>query len=235
MSMTDIKAIAFDVGHTLIYYNNFLNWQALYSPAIMEVMKACNLDYAKELDEDAQKILTKYNTRVNYREYEVSSDTVFTEILDAWRVNVDKLQAAKHAFYSYFQRGAFCYDDTEHVLQTLKSRGIKTGILTDVAYGMDNEYTLRDLAPIMQYIDVCFTSNDIGYRKPNKEGYLHLQKSFNVPVNQIAFIGDEEKDIIGANNAGMISVLINRDDAIKNYSQNYTVNSLSGILKLIEY
>ena len=230
----DIKAVVFDVGHTLIYYNHQLSWQTLYPPAIKQVMKACNVDYTKEADENAQKILTKYNTRVNFREYEVSSDIIFSEILNTWRINIDNLENAKQAFYGYFQQGAVCYDDTEYTLQSLKRREIKIGVLTDVAYGMDNKYALKDLIPIQKYIDICLTSTDVRYRKPNKTGYLMLQKYFDVPFEQIVFVGDEEKDIVGANNAGMISVLINRTDTDKNYLQNYTINTLSEILELIE-
>lgn len=228
----DIKAIAFDVGHTLIYYNHQLNWQTLYPMAIAQVMKSCNFSYVKEADENAQKILTKYNTRINFREYEVSSDVIFSEILNIWEIGIDKLEIAKQAFYGYFQQGAVCYDDSEYVLQSFKNRGIKIGVLTDVAYGMDNKYALVDLIAIQKYIDICLTSTDVGYRKPNKAGYLVLQKSFDVPFKQIAFVGDEEKDIIGANNTGIISILINRDNEAKNYSQNYTVNSLTELLEL---
>ena len=228
----EIHAIAFDVGETLVYYNNFLNWQALYPPAIKQVMLACDMDYDKTADEIAQKILTKYNTRVNYREYEVSSDTIFSEILNQWKIKMDKLQVVKEAFYAYFQTGVKYYDDTEFVLKSLKNREIQIGILTDVAYGMDNDYALRDLTSIEKYIDICFTSNDVGYRKPNTKGYLLLREFFNVPNTQIAFVGNEEKDIIGANNAGFISVLINRNKDEKDWGQKYTINQLSELLKI---
>ena len=230
----DIKAVIFDVGETLIYYNNFLDWQSLYPPAIKQVMTACDIDYDINADEVAQKILKKYNTRINYREHEVSSDIIFMEILNSWHIGTEKLQAAKQAFYAYFQRDAKYYDDTVYVLQSLKNCGIKTGILTDVAYGMDNEYALSDLESIKVYIDICLTSNDVGYRKPNTKGYLTLQKFFNVPSNQIAFIGNEEKDIVGAVNAGFISILIDRDKSEKNWGQKFTINTLSEVLNIFE-
>ena len=229
----DIKAIIFDVGNTLISYDAPLNWQALYSPALTQTMAACNLAYTEEADAHAQTILTKYNTRVNPREYEVSSDTIFSEILTCWNVDIKNLTAAKQAFYGYFRRSSKCYDDTEAMLQSLKNRDIKIGALTDIAYGMDNEYALDDLAVIEKYIDICLTSNDVGYRKPNIKGFLMLQQSFDVPSSQIAVVGDEKKDIIGAKNSGMISVLINRGDCIKDFSQDYTISSLAQILDLI--
>ena len=230
----DIKAVAFDVGETLVYYNNSLNWQDLYPSAIKQIMAVCNMDYDINADKIARKILEKYNTRVNFREYEVSSDIIFSEILDGWQMSMDKLEVSKQAFYSYFQKGAKCYDDAELVLQSLKNIGIKVGILTDVAYGMDNKYALSDISSIQEHIDICLTSNDVRYRKPHTKGYLILQEYFNVANNQIAFVGNEEKDIIGANNAGFISVLIKRDDTEKNWGQKFTVFNLSEILDIVK-
>ena len=228
----EIKAVVFDIGQTLIHYNNPLNWKALYKPAIEQVMEACGIKYSKEADKNAQIILTKYNTRVNQRDYEVSSNTIFSEILQSWGVNTDNLYDAKQAFYAYFQNEATCFDDTEFVLQSLKSRGKKIGALTDVAYGMDNEFALRDLFQIQGYIDICLTSNDVGFRKPNCKGFLLLQEYFNLPSNQIMFVGDEEKDITGANNVGFISVLINRTKDVCNWKQKFTINKLSTLLEI---
>jgi len=230
---TIIKAVAFDVGQTLINYSKLLNWQSLYSPAIKQVMAACNLGYTIQADTNAQQILTKYNTRINFREYEVASDKIFTEILNSWRADINNLHVAKQAFYSYFRADVSCYEDTESVLQSLKNRNIKIGVLTDVAYGMDNEYALQDLALIQKYFDVCLTSNDVGFRKPNEKGFLLLQKAFNFNNNQIAFVGDEEKDIVEANNAGFISILINRSSDVKNWGQKHTVGTLSDVLSLL--
>jgi len=230
-----IKAVAFDVGQTLIHYKNPLNWQALYSPALKQVMDACNFAHSLEADAEAQAILTKYNTRVNYREYEVASDTIFSEILHSWCVDASKLSIAKEAFYSYFRADATCFEDTEFVLQELKKRSIKIGALTDVAYGMDNEYALEDIAPIRHYFNVCLTSNDVGFRKPNAKGFRLLQDAFNLAADEIAFVGDEEKDIVGANNVGFLSILVNRDASgdNKNWGQKHTVCTLSDILAII--
>ncbi|MCL2198931.1 MAG: HAD family hydrolase [Defluviitaleaceae bacterium] len=229
--MPDVQAVIFDVGQTLIHYKNPLNWQGLYSGAIRGVMADCGMEYSAAADEGAQGILTKYNTRVNFREHEVSSDTIFSEVLEGWGVELGKLSAAKRAFYGYFQADAECFEDTEMVLRVLKERGVKVGALTDVAYGMDNEYALRDLLPIEKYIDICLTSTDVGFRKPNTAGYLQMQQAFDIPSRQIAFVGDEEKDVQGANSAGMISVLVNRGEEEKNFGQKYTIKSLSQILR----
>lgn len=42
-------------------------------------------------------------------------------------------------------------------------------------------------------------------------------------ISDIVFVGDEEKDMVCARNAGAYAVLINRDDVIKNYGQDRTI------------
>jgi len=229
----NIKAVTFDVGETLVFYNNPLNWQALYSPALERVMAVCGTEHLVEADEYARQVLTKYNTRVNSREYEVSSNTIFSEILGAWGTSYDKLEASKQAFFEYFQREAKCYDDAQQTLIALKNCGMKIGVLTDVPYGMDNECALADLAMIEEYIDVCLTSNDIGYRKPNIAGFRALEKALDVPSKQIIYVGNEQKDIVGANAAGFISVLIEHGDESEDWGQRFTVRSLSEIWRIL--
>lgn len=79
-----------------------------------------------------------------------------------------------------------------------------------MAYGMDNAFSLEDIAVLSDFIDIAITSVDVGYRKPNSAGYLKLLDSLGVYSDEMIFVGDEEKDIIGAKKAGIVSVLINR-------------------------
>ncbi len=119
-------------------------------------------------------------------------------------------------------------------MEKLKQNGIKIGILTDVAYGMDNEFSLEDIAVLADFIDVSITSVDVGYRKPNSAGYLKLLDSLKVTPYEMLFIGDEEKDINGAKKLGMISALINRSKETKDFGQDYTLDSLSGIFSVLD-
>lgn len=227
-----IKAIGFDVGHTLVQYKNPLNWKSLYRPALANVLDKCQFDISEEKVSLGISILLKYNTRENYREHEVSSDTIFKELFDAWNEDYRHLTTAKEAFYSFFQADADCYDDALVTLQKLHKANIKIGVLTDVAYGMDNVFSLKDIEPIQGYIDVCLTSVDVGFRKPNKEGYSRLLQAFNVTPTEMLFVGDEEKDIIGANNMGIGSVLINRKHDVIQWGQRYIISSLTELVSL---
>ena len=58
-------------------------------------------------------------------------------------------------------------------------------------------------------------------------------QALQVQAGDCLFVGDEPVDVIGANKAGMVSVLINRSGEKRDYGQKYTVNSLTEILELV--
>ncbi len=229
----EIKAIGFDVGHTLIKYKNPLNWQGLYRSGLEHAAAAADITLSEDMLIAATDVLLKYNTRVNYREWETTSDCIFNEILKSWGIQTD-LYALKSGFYSFFKADTEPYPETIDTMEKLKQHGIKIGILTDVAYGMDNEISLEDISVLSDYIDIAITSVDVGYRKPNSAGYVKLLESLEISPNDMIFIGDEEKDIVGAQKLGIASALINRSKEIKDFGQDYTLESLSDILSILD-
>ncbi|MDE7170783.1 MAG: HAD family hydrolase [Oscillospiraceae bacterium] len=228
-----IKAIGFDVGHTLIKYNNPLNWQGLYRPGLEHAAAAANITLSEDMILAATDVLLKYNTRINNREWETTSDRIFQEILERWGLQAD-LYAVKSGFYSFFRADAVPYPETIDTMEKLKRHGIKIGILTDVAYGMDNIFSLADISALSDFIDIAITSVDVGYRKPNPAGYWKLLDALEVSPSEMIFIGDEEKDIIGAKKLGIASALINRGSETKDFGQDYALESLNGIFSLLE-
>ena len=227
------KAIVFDIGRTLIGYNKPLNWSSLYRPALEHISNECNYHLTEYQYQAAIEVLTKYNTRVNPREYEVSSSEIFTEITSAIVAPLNDLEKVKHLYYSYFRRDSSVYPEVEFTLKELKKRGIILGTLSDVAYGMDNQYVLDDISTLKQYIDYPYTSNDVGYRKPNIAGIKLLADKMNVTISEIIFVGDEEKDMICSNNAGAYSVLINRDEQRKAFGQQKEIKALDELLRIV--
>ena len=110
---------------------------------------------------------------------------------------------------------------------------MKLGVLTDVAYGMDNVFSLRDIANIKKFFDVVLTSVDVGYRKPNPAGFTALLRAFDASPPQMIYVGDEKKDIAGANALGIVSVLIDRKGASPDFGQKYTIQSLMELEEIV--
>ncbi len=145
-----------------------------------------------------------------------------------------ELYTLKKGCYSFFKADAEPFPEAVEVMEKLKRHGIKTGVLTDVAYGMDNEFSLEDISALSDLIDVVFTSVDVGYRKPNSAGFLKLLDSFKVSPHEMIFVGDEEKDIVGAKKLGIVSALINRREEPKDFGQDYTFHSLNEIFSALD-
>ncbi|MCR4768296.1 MAG: HAD hydrolase-like protein [Saccharofermentans sp.] len=99
-----MKAIVFDIGQTLTYYPIPLNWSKLYRPAFGSVAENLGIHFTEEEYTHFGEVLTKYNTRINPREKEYSSDTIFTEMLENTSVDTSLMQDIKREFYSFFSK-----------------------------------------------------------------------------------------------------------------------------------
>lgn len=227
------KAVIFDIGQTLIEYNKPLNWSQLYRPAFETIAEKMKYHFSEQQYQYAINVLTKYNTRVNPRDYEVSSTQIFTEIINGMHLPLENMEQMKFHFYSFFRQEVSVFPEVEETLKEFCDKGILLGTLSDVAYGMDNAYALEDIAALRKYIAYPLTSNDVGYRKPSIEGLKILADKMQVSSSEMVFVGDEEKDMICANNAGVYSVLINRDGAVKQYGQKKEIHSFRELRNIV--
>jgi putative hydrolase of the HAD superfamily len=167
---------------------------------------------------------------------EISAETIFGSILEAW--GLDPAQhsgAAIEAFFSFFQQRLSAYPETVSVLQTLRTHHIPTGILTDVAYGMPRAFVERDIAGagITGLFDVLLSSVEVGVRKPEPTGYHELAKRLGVASDEMFYVGNEAKDIIGAKQAGACSVFLDRNHTGADHGQDFTAATLTDLYEIL--
>jgi putative hydrolase of the HAD superfamily len=231
-----MNGIGFDLGNTLIDYKDIpLSWQSLYRNALRDMAANCRYLASEEAIATGEAILAKYNTRLNPRTVEVSSRCILGAILAAWGLDItERLETAAEAFFSFFQRHAVPYADMVSTLAYLKGKGFRIGVLTDVPYGMDRRFVERDLllCGVRDYIDVLLTSADVGYRKPDCHGYLELARRLGVAPHAMAYVGDEPKDVQGANGVGMISVFIDRSGCYRTFGETHRITALEQLAGL---
>ena len=165
-----VEAIGFDLGETLLTYAGTpLNWSALYPAALAQVASHCQIDPTAAQLTHAGAILSRYNTRLNPRQEEITAAALFREILESWALApAPHLPTAMAAFFGFFQQRMTPYPEAAATLRQLRERGIRIGVLTDVPYGMPRDFVLHDLAGagLTALIDVVLTSTDVGWRKP---------------------------------------------------------------------
>lgn len=230
-----IKAVGFDLGETLICYRDVpLSWQSLYGEALAAVAARCGLTLTAADAEAGERALARHNTRLHPRVEEVTAAEVLGDVLAAWGLPRDAhLRAVEFAFFGYFQRLAEPYDDVAPALDDLRARGVAIGVLTDVPYGMGREYVQYDLRSLSSCVDALVTSVEAGRRKPDPVGYHKLANALGVGAGEMLYVGNEEKDVEGANRAGLRSVLLDRGGTGRDYGQAVTIHSLRDVKDLL--
>ncbi|MGC4073077.1 MAG: HAD family hydrolase [Nibricoccus sp.] len=230
----DAPALAFDLGETLLTYRDTpLSWSDLYGDALRAVGAKLERVIGAELIVSAEAILARHNTRLNPRTGEIGADAIFGEILASWRWPLEIRSPAIEAFFGFFQQRLVAYPETREVLLTLRKRGVRIGVLTDVPYGMPRHLVERDLAEagLADCVDVLLTSVDVGHRKPAREGFLAMATALRVSIESLVYVGNEPKDIAGPKAAGARAVLINRTGKGIVWGQDETIRSLDQLLE----
>jgi putative hydrolase of the HAD superfamily len=134
--------------------------------------------------------------------------------------------------------GVELFPDTIPVLETLLKKGYKLGLVTNSMMPMwmrDVELLAYDLLP---YLDVRVSSGDIGYMKPHPAIFEHTTDLLGISPEEAVFVGDRPvNDIAGANEAGMISVLItpphlNRE--LNGVQPDYIIERLSDLIPILD-
>jgi len=236
-----LKGVGFDLGETLVEYDGVpLDWQREYPTAL----EAVALLWAGTLTAHevgaGSAILRFYNTRLNPRTHEVATATVFVEVLHAIGVPPDDapalLDPAVDAFFSVFQRRARAFGDVAPALQVLRRRGVSAGVLTDVPYAMPRRLVLQDLtiAGLHDLAASTLTSTEVGTRKPDPRGFAALADRKGCRCAEMLFVGNEQKDVVGAKAAGMQAALLWRDQCpVPSWGQDVTISSLDGLASVV--
>lgn len=129
------------------------------------------------------------------------------------------------------------FDDTLTVLRQLKNSGYKIGLITNAMQPM----WMRDIElqafGILDYLDARVTSGDVGFMKPHPFIFWRILEQLAVQPQEALFVGDRPADdIVGANDAGLTSVLIspphlNRE--LNGVRPNYTISKLEELLPIL--
>ena len=232
-----IRAIGFDLGETLFFYRDTpLNWASLYPDALGAVARVCGASPSPEQFAAAGQILRQHNTRIVPRTREVSAGKILSPILKAWSLDpTAHLSAAIETFFRFFQQHLCVYPETASVLTALRERHIPTGILTDVPYGMPRAFVQCDLADagLSNLFDALLTSVEVGVRKPEAAGYRELAAHLGVEPREMLYVGNEAKDVIGANRAGAQSAFLDRENTGASHGQDFTISTLAGVCEIM--
>lgn len=121
------------------------------------------------------------------------------------------------------------YPDAIHVLETLKERGYKIGLLSNATHASESSVEEYGLLP---YFDATVYSYDVGVLKPDTKMFHEVLDRLQIDPNEAMMVGDsQEKDIDGAHAVGMQTLRI---DHHAEASSEDVIHSLSELLNRLK-
>lgn len=115
--------------------------------------------------------------------------------------------------------------NTHETLSYLKHKGYNLYLLTN---GFVEVQVIKIKEnKLEQYFKKMITSEDAGYKKPDKRIFEHALKTVNAKKSESIMIGDDlESDIIGANSFGMDTVFFNPEKKQTAINPTFEINDL---------
>ena len=150
------------------------------------------------------------------------------------------MEALSDFFCSRYLTGLRLYEDVT-VLEELQAYHV--GIITN---GAHDDHTDSQLSKVRhlgltERIQSLTISGEIGVRKPNLEIFKVACERADVLPEEAIFVGDSvQNDIVGANRAGITSVLINRKSDVlipktADEQPDYTISNLHEVFSCLEH
>jgi len=131
----------------------------------------------------------------------ISLDAYWKAVSDELEINAAETEQLRADFYAGDQLDA----DVVAVARMLeRQRGVRVGLLSNNTLDLRDQITELGLDEVF---DAKVISADIGAMKPNKRAYSAILKALNVSTLGTVLIDDFEKNIKGAEKAGIGGIL----------------------------
>jgi len=221
-----VKAVLFDLGGTLIRTAEIprILRKILEAKGIKRSLKEISLAH-KEME----KQFSLQDYAGPYEEFWIRWNLY---ILDKLGIRKNARSLAKTIDEEWWDYSDVrLYPDAEETLKQLKSRGLKIGIVTN-GFQRDIDEILQK-AGLTNFFDVTVGIDATGKAKPNKEIFLYALRKLGVSPQKALFVGDQiETDYNGAREAGLMVLLIDREDKIRKRVKK--IRSLREIATLLD-
>lgn len=200
--VSDISAVTFDVGGTLIK-----PW-----PSVGHVYSEVAARHGKKISPAVlnQNFSKAWRTLKNFHhgreEWAALVDQTFAGLL-----NPPPSQTFFDEIYDRFREPDAwrIFDDVKPALDSLAARGINLGIVSNWD---DRLGPLLAKLGLAKYFEAIVISCDIGFAKPSPVIFEHAAKKLGLPPEHILHVGDSrDHDVVGAKSAGFQLLLLDRD------------------------
>lgn len=153
--------------------------------------------------------------------------------------NMDRLITMRKEYVKeadvYMNENTYLFQDALHVIESLRERGLKTGIVS-TKYTYRIKSFLEESVPAIAF-DIIIGGEDVSRHKPDPEGLLTAMDKLNVTRKQTLYIGDSVVDAETALNAGVdfigVTTGATTESELAVYPHIKIISSLGLLLKLL--
>lgn len=165
-------------------------------------------------------------------------ETSFAALFEAFPPNKEFcLKDCQEYYFDHIHEFAVAGAEQVAVVKKLRSLGIKTAIVTNVATDrlqfQRNKINALGLTPLF---DAVVLSGEVGAHKPDLRVFNHATNLLGVSNEDCVFVGDNPNaDIVGALNAGMEAVWIDVWGDGDRFAENPKVHRVKSVLEYFQF
>ena len=213
--------------------NTLLDFSLCETVSITRTFKELGLPYSdenvklyKKINDDCWKELEK-GLLTNSEVYTVRFERYLKEIGKTFDI-----KTINEKYFSYLSNCAYKLDGCDEVLDYLHKK-YTVYIVTNGA--ARNQHSRIRISGIINKIDGLFISEEIGFKKPQKEFFdAVLSKTDEKDKSKILIVGDSlSSDIKGGINSGIDTCYVNINGVEPNIECTYTVNNLYELKEIL--
>lgn len=104
-----------------------------------------------------------------------------------------------------FNQDVKCMNGVETLIQNLNHKKISWGIVTNKSSKFSVPIVMAH--PLLKFAQCLISGDDVYNPKPSPEGLMKAASMLSIEPSEIIYLGDDRRDVIAANDAGMTSVI----------------------------
>ncbi len=138
------------------------------------------------------------------------------EVLIEEGIYTEELKQQCLSVYRFHQPDIHLYKGTRELLCQLRVDGYQVGIITDGRpEGQRAKIKALGLNELVDHMIITDELGGVEYRKPNKTAFVKMQQQFDVPFENMCYVGDNiKKDFVASDILGMKSVWFKNSDGL---------------------
>ena len=166
------------------------------------------------------------------------NDFFFSKFFEELSIKADPMVIkSAHIIYRDFIISIILPSSTViQTLSALKAKGYKLGVITDGSTDTTYEILLR--LAIREFFDVIVVSEEVGVEKPDPKIFKEASVQLKTDPSETVVVGDNlERDILGGNQCGMVTVLMDRhrlnEKGKRKIKPDFTIQRLNELLSIV--